>query len=442
MSVVAQDKKTRIPDFVGRADAHHRRPRRGQPGSTAPTAASGSTSCMGIAVVNTGHCHPKVVKAVQEQAGKMIARADEHLPPAAHARPRRQALRDRARRPGPGACSPTRAPRPSRTPSSSPSRPRAAPASSPSRAPSTAARTSPWRSPTRSCTTAATCSRSCGGIYHARYCYPYRTPASEDPTDVRDRGRAPRAARRDLRRRRGRHRRRAHPGRGRLHRADRRVHARSCARSPTRSAPASSSTRSRPAWAAPASGSATSTTASTPTSSPSPRASPPATRWPPSSPATSSGTSACPGSMGGTYGGNAVACAAGVATIDVMKDEGMLDNAAGRATSSQAFFTDMQATYPAIGDVRGKGLMVAIECVKPGTKEPDAGRQGVHRRVRQAQPHPHGRRRVRQLRALPAAAQHQRRRHGPRLRHLHRGRQDRLLKRLQASRPLTGGRVA
>ncbi len=79
-----------------------------------------------------------------------------------------------------------------------------------------------------------------------------------------------------------------------------------------------------------------------------------------------------PGSMGGTYGGNAVACAAGVATIDAMREEGMLANAARQGDKLMKFFLEKQAQYPAIGDVRGKGLMFAIECVKPGTKEPDA----------------------------------------------------------------------
>jgi 4-aminobutyrate aminotransferase len=79
-----------------------------------------------------------------------------------------------------------------------------------------------------------------------------------------------------------------------------------------------------------------------------------------------------PGSMGGTYGGNAVACAAASATIDAMRDEGMLENAARQGEKLQKFFTDRQAQYPVIGDVRGKGLMTAIECVKPGGKEPNA----------------------------------------------------------------------
>jgi len=79
-----------------------------------------------------------------------------------------------------------------------------------------------------------------------------------------------------------------------------------------------------------------------------------------------------PGSMGGTYGGNAVSCAAGVATIDAMRDEGMLENAARQGEKLMKFFLEKQKQYPAIGDVRGKGLMFAIECVQPGGKEPNA----------------------------------------------------------------------
>ncbi len=78
-----------------------------------------------------------------------------------------------------------------------------------------------------------------------------------------------------------------------------------------------------------------------------------------------------PGSMGGTYGGNAVACAAAIATIDAMNDEGMLANAAKQGDKLMKFFQDKQKQYPAIGEARGKGLMFAIECVKPGTKEPN-----------------------------------------------------------------------
>ena len=79
-----------------------------------------------------------------------------------------------------------------------------------------------------------------------------------------------------------------------------------------------------------------------------------------------------PGSMGGTYGGNAVACAAGVATMDAMVEDGMLANATRQGEKLLAFWKSQQALYPVIGEARGKGLMLAIECVQPGTKEPNA----------------------------------------------------------------------
>jgi len=79
-----------------------------------------------------------------------------------------------------------------------------------------------------------------------------------------------------------------------------------------------------------------------------------------------------PGSMGGTYGGNAVACAAAIATLDVMEQEGLLGNAAKQGGKLLDFFRAKQAQFPGVGDVRGKGLMCAIECVRPGTMEPDA----------------------------------------------------------------------
>jgi 4-aminobutyrate aminotransferase len=81
-----------------------------------------------------------------------------------------------------------------------------------------------------------------------------------------------------------------------------------------------------------------------------------------------------PGSMGGTYGGNAVACAAAVATIDAMRDEGMLQNATRQGEKLKTFLEGLQAKYPSIGEVRGKGLMLAIECVEPGSTAPNAAK--------------------------------------------------------------------
>jgi 4-aminobutyrate aminotransferase len=79
-----------------------------------------------------------------------------------------------------------------------------------------------------------------------------------------------------------------------------------------------------------------------------------------------------PGSMGGTYGGNAVGCAAAVATVEAMAEDGMLENAARQGDKLKAYFERLQQTYPAIGEVRGKGLMMAVELVMPDTKEPNA----------------------------------------------------------------------
>lgn len=68
-----------------------------------------------------------------------------------------------------------------------------------------------------------------------------------------------------------------------------------------------------------------------------------------------------PGSHGGTYGGNAVACAAGVATIRAMKEEKMLENALARGSQLMTGLSHLREKYPQIADVRGRGLMVGTE---------------------------------------------------------------------------------
>ncbi len=67
------------------------------------------------------------------------------------------------------------------------------------------------------------------------------------------------------------------------------------------------------------------------------------------------------GSHGGTYGGNIVACAAGVATIRAMREEDMPGNAARRGVQLVTGLRKLQEQYPAIGDVRGLGLMIGAE---------------------------------------------------------------------------------
>ena len=70
-----------------------------------------------------------------------------------------------------------------------------------------------------------------------------------------------------------------------------------------------------------------------------------------------------PGSHGGTYGGNAVACAAAVATMQAIQEDGLVDNAARLGVVLKAELAAVQGRRPAIGDVRGLGLMVGVELV-------------------------------------------------------------------------------
>lgn len=68
-----------------------------------------------------------------------------------------------------------------------------------------------------------------------------------------------------------------------------------------------------------------------------------------------------PGSHGGTYGGNAVACAAAAETIRVLRDEKLVENAAAMGDVLLAGLRQLQRSHPEIGDVRGRGLMVGCE---------------------------------------------------------------------------------
>ncbi|MGW0082735.1 aspartate aminotransferase family protein [Streptomyces sp. NPDC003393] len=77
---------------------------------------------------------------------------------------------------------------------------------------------------------------------------------------------------------------------------------------------------------------------------------------------------AWPGSQGGTYGGNAVACAAAIATLDVIRDEKLVENSAERGAELIAGLREVASPYRAdgaggIGDVRGLGLMAGTEFV-------------------------------------------------------------------------------
>jgi 4-aminobutyrate aminotransferase len=76
-----------------------------------------------------------------------------------------------------------------------------------------------------------------------------------------------------------------------------------------------------------------------------------------------------PGSHGGTFGGNIVACAAAVATIQAMREERLVENAAARGAQLIAGLKKLQGDFHQIGEVRGLGLMVGIEFGKPGAPD-------------------------------------------------------------------------
>jgi 4-aminobutyrate aminotransferase len=78
------------------------------------------------------------------------------------------------------------------------------------------------------------------------------------------------------------------------------------------------------------------------------------------------------GAHGSTYGGNPVACAAGVAVLETIADEGLVANAAARGAELVDGLRRIAAEEPRIGDVRGPGLMVGVELVRDrSTREPD-----------------------------------------------------------------------
>jgi 4-aminobutyrate aminotransferase/(S)-3-amino-2-methylpropionate transaminase len=85
------------------------------------------------------------------------------------------------------------------------------------------------------------------------------------------------------------------------------------------------------------------------------------------------------GGLGGTYGGNPIAAAAALAVLDKIEREQLLDASVRTGATIMDRFGAMQARFPEIGEVRGRGSMCAIELVAdPATKEPlDAARMGT-----------------------------------------------------------------
>ena len=80
------------------------------------------------------------------------------------------------------------------------------------------------------------------------------------------------------------------------------------------------------------------------------------------------------GSHGGTYGGNPIGCAAALATIDVLTEAGFLEAVAARGRQLLGGLEELAADDEGVSDVRGLGLMVAAELADPATGLPDAAR--------------------------------------------------------------------
>ncbi|RKT17858.1 4-aminobutyrate aminotransferase/(S)-3-amino-2-methylpropionate transaminase [Streptomyces sp. 1114.5] len=77
------------------------------------------------------------------------------------------------------------------------------------------------------------------------------------------------------------------------------------------------------------------------------------------------------GGLGGTYGGNPVACAAALGAIETMKEQDLNGKAQRIGEIMLGRLRAMQEKFEVIGEVRGRGAMIAIELVKPGSKEPN-----------------------------------------------------------------------
>lgn len=80
-----------------------------------------------------------------------------------------------------------------------------------------------------------------------------------------------------------------------------------------------------------------------------------------------------PGGLGGTYSGNPLACVAALEASDIIRNEAFLGRARELGERLKAHLLELQREFPAIGDVRGLGPMLALELVQPdGSPDPDA----------------------------------------------------------------------
>ncbi|ACM40272.1 MULTISPECIES: 4-aminobutyrate--2-oxoglutarate transaminase [Rhizobium/Agrobacterium group] len=80
-----------------------------------------------------------------------------------------------------------------------------------------------------------------------------------------------------------------------------------------------------------------------------------------------------PGGLGGTYGGNPIGIAAGNAVLDVIEEEQLADRATSLGNRLKQRLHSLSDAVPEIADIRGPGFMNAVEFNLPGSKTPDAG---------------------------------------------------------------------
>ena len=78
-----------------------------------------------------------------------------------------------------------------------------------------------------------------------------------------------------------------------------------------------------------------------------------------------------PGGIGGTYGGNPVSCAASLAAIGIMEEQDLPAKAAHIGEVVESVLGPLVDEVPAVAEVRGRGAMIGVEFVKPGTMEPN-----------------------------------------------------------------------
>ncbi|MFG2832067.1 4-aminobutyrate--2-oxoglutarate transaminase [Streptomyces sp. NPDC048434] len=83
------------------------------------------------------------------------------------------------------------------------------------------------------------------------------------------------------------------------------------------------------------------------------------------------------GGLGGTYGGNPVACAAALGSIETMREQDLNAKARRIGDLMKARLTAIAEKYDIIGEVRGRGAMIAIELVKSGSKDPNPEATGA-----------------------------------------------------------------